>query len=275
MRIDSHQHFWKYDPIKEYWITPEMSVIQKDFLPQDLKPLLQENNIEGCIAVQADQSENETHFLLQLANEYDFIKGVVGWVDFKKPDIEERLDYFSSFEKLKGFRHIFPAEADIDFMLRKDFCNGIQKLATFNFTYDIIVSPNQWPFVMEFINQFPEQRFVIDHLAKPDFKQPDFELWEKMIHTVAQNPNVFCKVSGLVTEAHWNNWKINDFKYALEVIIDAFGIERLMFGSDWPVCLVAGSYSEVHAVATHYFSTFSTEEQKKFWGENALRFYNL
>lgn len=275
MKIDSHQHFWKYDPIKEAWITPEMAVIQKDFLPQDLKPLLSQNNFDGCIAVQADQSENETHFLLELARENDFIKGVVGWVDFKAPNIEERLEYFSGFKKLKGFRHIFQAETNPEFMLRNDFCNGIGKLAKYNFTYDILIGSQQWPFVTQFIQKFPEQHFVIDHLAKPDFKKSDFTEFEKTIQNIAKNPNVFCKVSGLVTEAHWHNWKPEDFKTALDIITQNFGSDRLMFGSDWPVCLLSANYSEVIALVENYFASFSTADQKALWGNNAVSFYNL
>lgn len=275
MKIDSHQHFWKYDPIKEAWITPEMAVIQKDFLPQDLKPLLSQNNFDGCIAVQADQSENETHFLLELARENDFIKGVVGWADFKARNIEERLEYFSGFKKLKGFRHIFQAEANPEFMLRNDFCNGIGKLAKYNFTYDILIGPQHWPFITQFIQKFPEQRFVLDHLAKPDFKKNDFTEFEKTIQNIAKNPKVFCKVSGLVTEAHWHNWKPEDFKIALDIITQNFGSDRLMFGSDWPVCLLSANYSEVIAIVENYFASFSTADQKAFWGNNAVSFYNL
>lgn len=275
MKIDSHQHFWKYDPVKEAWITPEMAVIQKDFLPQDLEPLLKQHHFDGCIAVQADQSEAETHFLLELANDNDFIKAVVGWVDFRAPNIEERLEYFSHFKKLKGFRHIIQPEKNPDFMLQNDFCNGIGKLAKYNFTYDILIGPDQWPFVSEFINRFPEQRFIMDHLIKPDFKKNDFSEWEKTIQTIAINPNVFCKVSGLVTEAHWHNWKPEDFKYALDIVTENFGTKRLLFGSDWPVCLVSASYSEAIALMENYFSKFSITEQERFWGKNAVDFYNL
>jgi L-fuconolactonase len=275
MKIDSHQHFWKYDPVKEAWITPEMAIIQKDFMPQDLEPVLKQHNFEGCIAVQADQSENETHFLLELARENDFIKGVVGWVDFKAANIEERLDYFSGFKKLKGFRHILQAETNPEFMLQNDFCNGIKKLAKYNFTYDILIGSQQWPFVVQFIQKFPEQLFVIDHLAKPDFKQSDFSAFEKLVQTIAKNPNVFCKVSGLVTEAHWYNWKPEDFKTALDIVTENFSINRLMFGSDWPVCLLSASYPEVIALMENYFSSFSSPDQKALRGNNAVSFYNL
>jgi L-fuconolactonase len=170
MKIDSHQHFWQYHPIKDSWINEEMKVIQRDFLPQDLEPLLQEQEMDGCVAVQADQSEEETRFLLDLANDHDFVKGVVGWVDLCGDTIEERLQYYSKFERLKGFRHIVQGEADVDFMLKESFQNGISKLAKYNFTYDILIFPKHLENAAKLVEKFPEQKFVIDHLAKPDFK---------------------------------------------------------------------------------------------------------
>ena len=275
MKIDSHVHFWNYDPVKEAWITDDMKVIQRNFSPKDIAPILQENNIDGCIAVQADQSETETHFLLQLADENDFIKGVVGWIDFKASNLEERLIYFSQFKKLKGFRHIVEAESDADFLLDADFCNGIDKLAKYNFRYDILVSAAQLKTVAEFVEKFPKQVFVIDHLAKPNIKNGDFLIWEKEIKTIATYPNVYCKVSGLVTQADWSHWKNEDFTYCLDVVTVAFGIERLLFGSDWPVSLLAASYNQSTSILQDYYSRFSLEEQNAFWGNNAIRFYNL
>jgi L-fuconolactonase len=274
-KIDSHQHFWKYHPVKDAWITDDMNVIQRDFLPADLLPFLQENDIDGCIAVQADQSEKETHFLLELANENNFIKGVVGWIDLRGENITSRLNYFSQFKKLKGFRHIVQAESDENFLLREDFCNGIAQLEKYNFTYDILILPKHLAVAFEFVKKFPNQKFVIDHLAKPNFKQSDFSDWEKGIRQIAACPNVFCKVSGLVTEADWKNWKASDFTYCLDVVTEAFGMNRLMFGSDWPVSLLAASYKESYSIVEHYFSKFSEEEQQRIWGLNAIAFYNL
>ena len=210
-KIDSHQHFWKYDPVKDAWINDDMKVIQRDFMPEDLEPLLHENGIDGCIAVQADQSEAETHFLLELAQNNDFVKGVVGWVDLRIPDLKSRLDYFSQFKKLKGFRHIVQAEPEDDFLLKDDFCNGIAQLEQYNFTYDILILPKHLPYAVELVKRFPNQKFVIDHLAKPNFKQNDFSDWKKGIIVLAKCENVYCKVSGLVTEADWNNWSETDF----------------------------------------------------------------
>ncbi|PKB16446.1 amidohydrolase [Flavobacterium sp. 5] len=275
MKIDSHIHFWKYHSVKEAWITDTMKVIQRDFLPNDITPILKANAIEGCIAVQADQSETETHFLLQLADENDFIKGVVGWIDFKIRNLEERLEYFSQFKKLKGFRHIVEAESDADFLLNADFCNGIAKLAKYNFTYDILVSAAQLKTVVTFVEKFPKQAFVIDHLAKPNIKNADFLIWETEIKKIAAYPNVFCKVSGLVTQADWNHWKKEDFDYYLDVVTTAFGIERLLFGSDWPVSLLAASYDQSTTILRDYYSRFSLEEQDAFWGNNGMRFYNI
>ncbi len=274
-KIDSHQHFWKYNPVKDVWISNEMKVIQRDFLPEDLKPLLQENGIDGCIAVQADQSEEETHFLLELAKDNDFIKGVVGWIDLRNPNLKSRLDYFLQFKKLKGFRHIVQAEIADDFLLRDDFCKGIAQLEQYNYTYDILILPKHLPFAVEFVKRFPNQKFIIDHLAKPNFKQTDFSEWEKGIREIATLPNVFCKVSGLVTEADWNNWSETDFIYCLNVVTEAFGINRLLFGSDWPVSLLAASYAQSCTIVENYFSKFSSEEQEQFWSGNAIAFYNL
>jgi L-fuconolactonase len=275
MKIDSHQHFWKYHPVKDAWISDGMKVIQRDFLPADLYPLLEKNNIDGCIAVQADQSEYETHFLLLLAKENDFIKGVVGWIDLRAANLEARLEHFFQFKKLKGFRHIVQGEPEVDFLLQEDFCKGIAKLAKYNFTYDLLIFPKHLPVAVEFVKRFPNQKFVIDHLAKPDFRQTDFTEWEKGMREIARYPNVMCKVSGLVTEADWNNWKEADFTYCLDVVTEVFGINRLMFGSDWPVSLLAASYGESCDIVEHYFSKFSNEEQDKLWGGNAIEFYHL
>jgi L-fuconolactonase len=274
-KIDSHQHFWKYHPVKDAWITDDMKVIQRNFLPYDLKPILAENGINGCVAIQADQSEEETFFILELAENNDFIKGVVGWIDFRANDLASRLDYFSKFKKLKGFRHIVQAETEDDFLLRADFCNGIAQLQQYNFTYDLLILPKHLPYALEFVERFPNQKMVIDHLAKPDFKQTDCAEWEKGIRAIAKCENVHCKVSGLVTEADWKHWKTTDFTYCLDVATEVFGMNRLLFGSDWPVSLLAAYYGQTLEIVQEYYSKFSIQEQEKFWGGNAITFYNL
>lgn len=275
MRIDSHQHFWKYNAIKDAWIKEEMKVIRRNFLPADLKPLLAENRVDSCVAVQADQSEKETRFLLDLAKDNDFIKGIVGWVDLCAENIDERLEYFYKYKKLKGFRHIIQAEEDLDFMLSARFLNGISKLEKYKFTYDILIFPKHLENATKLVAKFPKQNFVIDHLAKPDFKNKDFREWEKGIKSIAKYPNVMCKVSGLVTEADWNNWTATDFTFCLDVVTEAFGMDRLMFGSDWPVSLLAASYADSCDLAEHYFLKFSKDDQDKFWSRNAIHFYQL
>lgn len=273
--IDSHQHFWKFDPVRDSWINESMAVIQRDFLPEDIKPLLSDNGMGGCVSVQADQSEAENKFLLNHANQHDFIKGVVGWIDLQAGNIQEQLDYYSQFKKLKGFRHILQGEKQRDFMLRPAFKRGIAALHSFGFTYDILIFPDQLEFTKKFIEAFPYQPFVIDHIAKPYIKDQKIDDWKKDITSIAKFENVSCKISGMVTEANWKNWKKEDFTPYLDVVVEAFGMKRLMFGSDWPVCLVAAPYAEVVKLVSEYFSGFSEDEQDDFFGRNASRFYNL
>jgi L-fuconolactonase len=274
MRIDSHQHFWNYDPVKDAWITDEMKIIQRDFLPQDLKPLLDATNLDGCIVVQADQSEEETNYLLHHAVGHDFIKGVVGWLDLCANTISERLEYYSSSIKLKGFRHIVQTEP-AGFLLRGDFAKGIALLNQFNFTYDILINHKQLKEVTAFVNQFPNQKFVIDHIGKPDIKNGFIKDWATDIKQIAANENVYCKISGMVTEHHWQKWLKEDFIQYMDVIVKEFGTKRMLFGSDWPVCLLAASYKETVNIAEQYFKQFSKNEQECFWGLNAIEFYNL
>jgi L-fuconolactonase len=275
MRIDAHQHFWKFDPVRDNWITEEMSVIRKDFLPGDLAPVLKKNGFDGCVAVQADQSEKETEFLIGLSRQHDFIKGIVGWVDLVNENIGKRLSYYQQFSVVKGFRHILQAESDRAFMLRPEFMRGIQALKAFNYTYDILIYPDQLGYVKELIAAFPGQKFVIDHLAKPDIKNKMISDWKNRISGLGQYENVYCKISGLVTEADWKNWKQEEFIPYIDILVETFGNDRIIFGSDWPVCLLAGSYEEMLGIVKNYFSSFAQNEQEKFFGTNAVEFYNL
>ena len=275
MRIDAHQHFWKFDPIRDSWITDEMAVIQKDFLPKDFQPVLEKNNFNGSVLVQSDQSEKENEFQLTNAKQNDFIKGVVGRVDLRANDIEERLAYYSSFKKMKGFRHVLQGEADRSFMLKPQFMDGLVKLEKFGFTYDILIYADQLKYIPEFVGAFMNQRFVIDHLAKPRIKEREISEWKKEIQKIARFENVCCKISGMVTEADWKNWKQDDFTPYIDVVIEAFGPNRIMYGSDWPVCLVAASYEQMLGIVEEYFSSFSETEQELFFGKNAIQFYNL
>lgn len=274
-KIDSHQHFWKFDPVRDAWITEDMSAIRRDFLPEDLGPILQEHGIDGCVTVQADQSRAENEFLLDLAAEHDWIKGVVGWVDLQAPDINEQLASYSELKKLKGFRHVLQGEPQRDFMLRPAFLNGIGVLRKFNFSYDILIFPDQVAFAETLVRKFPDQRFVVDHLAKPYIRDKKLDPWRRDMQRLAALGNVSCKISGMVTEANWHSWKKEDFFPYLDVVVSAFGTDRLLYGSDWPVCLVAASYTEMLAIVTDYFSALSENEQEKIFGGNATKFYNL
>ncbi len=274
MRIDSHQHFWKYNTATHGWISDRMSIIRNDFLPEHLKPILMQNNIQGCVAVEAHQSEKETEFLLKCAEEHTFIKGVVGWVDLRSDRVEERLEHYAKNPFLKGIRHLVQEEGE-GFMLGAAFQNGISKLNYYGLTYDILIFPHQIKEATALVTKFPEQAFVLDHLAKPYIKAKEIENWQSDIEILAQNKNMLCKISGMVTEGDWRNWSEADFSPYLDVIFECFGAERIMFGSDWPVCKLAGEYNQVLQIVENYISKFSKEEQKKIMGENAINFYNL
>jgi len=275
LRIDSHQHFWRFDPVRDSWINEDMAVIQKDFLPQDLKPLLDQHGFDGCVTVQSDQSYDENRFQLDNASRNDFIKGIVGWVELVSPHIEKDLDYLSQFEKLKGFRHVLQGEKDRAFMLQPSFMNGISLLKKYNFTYDILIFPDQLQHSLELVKAFPAQPFVIDHIAKPSIKDKNINGWKKDMKAIAEHENVYCKISGMVTETDWKQWKKNDFTPYIDTVVEAFGTDRIMYGSDWPVCLVAGSYEKVAGIVKDYFAAFSSAEQDLFFGGNAIKFYNL
>ena len=275
MVIDSHQHFWKYDPVRYSWIDDSMKILRRDFLPSDLGPILKNNGVDGCVAVQADQSERETEFLLELANENEFIKGVVGWVDLRAEGVSKRLAHYSQNEKLKGVRHIVQEEPDPEFMLRKDFQNGVSRLAEFGLTYDILVYPNQLAAAVLLSRAFPEQKFVLDHIAKPRISEGLDNQWVNNIKELALNPNVSCKISGMVTETTNFKWQQEDFYPFIDVVLDAFGWRRLMYGSDWPVCLLGGNYKEVLTIVKDYISKLPENERAGIMGLNAKEFYSL
>jgi L-fuconolactonase len=273
MRIDAHQHFWHYSPARDRWITPEMNVLKKDFLPQHLLPELLANDFTGCIAVQADQSERETLFLLDLAKRHEAIQGVVGWADLCAGNVAERLELFSRHQKLCGFRHIAQVEPDDRFLLREDFQRGIKYLGDLGFTYDILVDERQLPAAIELVSKFPGQLFVVDHIAKPSIKSNRHLPWARYLRLIAENPNVYCKISGLVTEADWKQWRASDFKSYLDLAFEAFGVERLMFGSDWPVCLLAATYNQVVQLVADYTGRLPIPDRGRVFGLTAAHFY--
>ncbi len=274
MIIDAHQHFWKYDPVRDAWMDESMQAIRKDFLPSDLKPIFDQHNIDGCVAVQADQSEEETRFLLNLAEQHPFVKAVVGWVDLQADNMEERLEHFSGYKNLVGFRHILQAE-DPEKMLEPNFLRGIGALLNFGFTFDILIYPRHLDAAIELVRQFTEQKFVVDHMAKPNIKKGDFDSWAPKFEDLAGMDNVWCKISGLITEADWNSWSPDELRPYLDFTFEKFGTKRLLYGSDWPVCLLAGSYKQVYELIEDYLAAFSDDEKRDVMGENALEFYGI
>jgi L-fuconolactonase len=273
MLIDSHVHFWKYDKTRDTWMD-DMTVLQQNYLPENLMQTLSRNGMDGCVAVQADQSELETHFLVELAATHPVIKGVVGWIDLQLEDIEERLAYFSQYPGIKGYRHVAQGEP-LDFLLRKNFQRGVRHLQKYGYTYDVLIYHYQLQPALEFVSSFPGQKFIIDHCAKPDIKNKKIDEWKRLMKEMAALPNVSCKLSGLLTEAAWKHWSPAEFYPYLDVVFDAFGVDRLLFGSDWPVILVSGMYVQWKSLLEKYMENFSEEDKQKVFGENAIKFYSL
>ena len=275
MHIDAHQHFWIYKAEEYDWIDESMAPLRRDFLPGDLASVRRDAGFHGSIAVQARQSLEETRWLLELADGDPSIMGVVGWVDLRSPDARSQLEAFSRNSKLVGVRHIVQSEPDDRFMLGEDFLRGISMLEEFDLTYDILIYPRHLAVAAEFVERFPRQRFVLDHLAKPYIKKAEVQAWATGIRALAEFPNVFCKLSGLVTEADWNRWTPEQISRYIDVAFKAFGPERLMIGSDWPVCLVAGTYGRVMNIVKTYLAQYSSEIQEGVLGGNARRFWKL
>ncbi len=274
MRIDSHQHFWHFNEVDYDWMKADWP-IRRDYLPADLEPLLKASRLDGCIAIQARQTLEETRWLLELAASAPIIRGVVGWVDLRSPQVGNQLEHFATDPKFVGVRHVVQDELDNQFMLRADFRRGIKTLQQFGLTYDLLVFPHQLPAATKLASEFPEQSFVLDHMAKPLIADGILSPWREYIQALARLPNVLCKVSGMITEAKWHVWRGTDFRPYLDVVFQSFGANRLMFGSDWPVALLSGSYENVVALANEYFSHLRKEEQGGIFGENAARFYRL
>ncbi|MGA7855210.1 MAG: amidohydrolase family protein [Candidatus Acidiferrales bacterium] len=276
MYIDAHQHFWAYNPVEYDWIDDSMQSLRRDFLPGDLQPELERNGFRGCVAVQARQTLEETRWLLDLAQRSPFVVGVVGWVDLRSSRVRQDLASFAGANsRLVGIRHIVQAEPDDRFLLQPEFLRGIAALEEFDLAYDLLIYTKHLPVAAEFVARFPRQRFVLDHLAKPPIKGGELAAWERGIRQLASFPNVYCKLSGLVTEADWHKWKPSDIKPCLDVAFECFGPRRLMIGSDWPVCTVAASYSQTMAVVTDYLAAHPAEVRESVLGGNAQRFWKL
>jgi L-fuconolactonase len=274
MRIDSHQHFWRYSSAEYPWI-PAGTPLERDWLPADLESLQRPLNFDGSVAVQARQSIAESDWLLGLADAAPRILGVVGWVDLRSAQVGRDLERLARHPRFVGVRHVVQDEPDDAFLLRSDFLRGIALLKDFGLTYDLLVYPRQLPAAIRLVERFPSQPFVLDHIAKPFIKAGTLEPWASLVRQLATFPNLVCKISGMVTEADHQHWQTSDFTPFLDLVIDAFGPSRLMFGSDWPVCRLAASYEQVEGLVRDRVRGWSPAEQAAFWGGNCARFYGL
>jgi len=274
MRIDAHQHFWHYTAAEYGWIDDSMAALRRDFLPADLHREMDGAAVDACVAVQARQTLDETRWLLELADAHPFVAGVIGWVDLQAEDAAEQLARFDH-PKLLGVRHIVQVEPDDRFMLRPAFCRGISLLEDRDLTYDILIYPKHLPAAVELVSRFKRQRFVLDHLAKPNIRAGEIREWEKGIRELAKYPLVFCKLSGLVTEADWTRWTRDDIRPYLDVAFECFGAHRLLVGSDWPVCKVAADYGSTVSLIDEYMTDRPAAERDAVMGGNAARLWRL
>ncbi len=275
MIIDTHHHFWNYNPVDFGWINDEMALIRKNFQPLDLQKELKKNGVGGVISVQSRQNVEETDTLLNYAREYDFIKGVVGWLPLVNDNLRDLLEKYSPDENLKGLRHVVQGEPDPEFLLGKLFSRGISMLKDFNLVYDILIYEHQLPNTIRFVDHHPDQKFVLDHIAKPKIKTNEIESWKKNITELAKRENIACKISGMVTEADYQLWTSEQLQPYFDVVFEAFGTNRILFGSDWPVCLVASSYSDWIRTVKQQLSSFTGQEQEQILYKNAINFYNI
>ncbi len=275
MIIDTHHHFWNYNPIEFDWIDDNMANIRKNFLPTDLKKTISDANVDGVISVQARQITEETEWLLQLASENEFIKGVIGWVPLASNNIQEVLEKYASSKWLKGVRHVVQGEPDPEFILGKDFNAGVKLLKAFNLIYEILIFEHQLPNTIRFVDQHPNQKFVLDHIAKPAIRNNKITDWAKNIRELARRENVSCKISGMVTEANFKEWTVKQLQPYFDVVLESFGTERLMFGSDWPVCLAAVQYKNWVEIVKNQISEFFQMEQDQILYKNAVKIYQL
>ena len=275
MRIDAHQHFWHYNPATQGWISDEMSILRRDYTPAELERTIKSSGVDGTIAVQAEETYEENHFLHQLSINNDFIIGIVGWLDLLDQRAEEKMQALKSIQKLVGFRTITQGAADEKYLSNQLYIKNVGLLAKYDYTYDLLVHHSQLPSLIRFTEQLPNNRFIIDHLGKPDIKNQQIKDWKSAIKTLASNPNIYCKLSGMTTEADHKNWTYSSLLPYMEIVAEYFGTNRLCFGSDWPVCLVAGTYETTLAVVEQFSNQLKPEEKNKIFGENTKEFYKL
>ena len=275
MRIDAHQHFWRYNQTDYVWMTGDLRQLARDYGPDDLRPLLDESGIDATVAVQARQMLVENDFLLGLADAHPWVLGVVGWVDFAASDVAAQIERYAAHPRFRGVRELIHDMPDDDYATSRDHLDGVGLLERFGLTYDLLLRPQHIPAATRLVDRLPNQRFVVDHIAKPPIASGELEPWASGIAGLAERPNVWCKLSGMVTEADWNSWRPADLRPYLDVCLEAFGPERLMLGSDWPVCTCAADYGSVAAVVTGYVSALSPAEQDAVLGATCVRFYSL
>lgn len=274
-RIDAHHHLWKYSPESYPWMSGGMDILRRDFGTEDLTATLRENNVSGTVAVQARQSLEETHWLLDLAEHTECIRGVVGWVPLTDPNVAKDLVMFSANTRLKGVRHVVHDESEDNYILRDDFNRGVALLSGLGLRYDILVFERQLPQTIQFVDRHPNQIFILDHIGKPRIKDHALVPWRANIKALAQRENVFCKLSGMVTEADWNCWTEDDLRPYFETVLNAFRPDRLMWGSDWPVVLLASPYARWMDVSLRMISELSSSEQRSILGATAANVYGL
>ena len=275
MIIDAHHHLWKFDHTDYGWMDDSMTVLKQDYLPGDLEKHLPGAGVQGTVVVQARQTLEETRWLLELADKHPFILGVVGWVDLQSESLRDQLDEFGSHPKLSGIRHVIHDERDDDFMLRPAFLRGIEALQAYNLTYDLLLFPKHLEKAVELVSMFPEQKFVLDHISKPFIRAGMLDPWREDIAVLATQPNIWCKISGMITEADLESWQYENFVPYLDTVTEAFGTDRIMLGSDWPVCLLAGRYRDVLDIPAKYFGSLNPEERNKVYKQNCMDFYHL
>jgi L-fuconolactonase len=273
--IDSHQHFWTYDPAQYGWIDDAMARIRRDYLPLDLRAEIRRVGIDAAVSVQARQSLEETWSLLGWAEEHEFLSGVVGWVPLTEPSLAQELARLTTHGKLKGLRHVVQDEPDPEFMDRSEFNSGIRALGSFGLVYDILIFERQMPAAIRLVDRHPEQSFVLDHLGKPRIRQRQMSSWRENIRALAERPNVTCKLSGIVTEADYKSWTSAQLRPYFETVLEVFGPRRLMFGSDWPVCLVACEYADWKAIVDEWIAPLSADERRQIMGQTAINVYRL
>jgi len=273
--IDAHQHFWNYAPEEYGWIDSSMEVLRRDFLPEHLKPEIDQSGVSGVVAVQARESLNETLWLLDLASNNSFIRAVVGWVPLTEPDVADTIGPLLTLGPLRGLRHVLQGEADDPYMLREDFNRGVSALRDVDLAYDILILERHLPYAIEFVDRHPDQVLIVDHIAKPKIRQNVISPWREQIRALALRPNVYCKLSGLVTEASWAAWTEQQLEPYFDTVLDAFGPGRLMFGSDWPVCLLATSYRRWFEIVSKWIASLTASERDAILGGTATKAYRI